>query len=369
MIETCDIAIIGMGPAGSSAARAAANAGARVLAFDRKKTPGLPVQCAEFVPMMLGVDSGPVDLSLVQQIDAMENFIELEPDRRNVDFRGRMIDRAKFDRLMVSQAEEVGVEIHFAVEVIEIISNGTITFSNGRQIAARVTIGADGPRSRLGAAVGAVNRQIVETRQATVPLHLPQTSTDIFLSTRIPGGYAWLFPKGNVANVGIGVDRNYRDRLKIELESLLDFLAKAGKIGRRPIAHTGGSIPVGGPVGAAHKLGDMQVLLAGDAAGLTNPVTGAGIPAACHSGRMAGEAAARIVAGEPRAALEYCEEIDDLFGASLRRAGSRRRELLAHFAAGALTADQLRKGWIAYPDYWTAKEGRDGVTCNELLEA
>lgn len=367
--EPCDVAVIGLGPAGSAAAIAAAYRGARVLAFDRKKVAGVPVQCAEFVPMMLGVDCGPVDTALIQRIDAMESFVEFGHDRHSPDFHGRMIDRAAFDREMVARARAAGAEIAFGCEVCEIARDGTVSFGNGRRVSPQVLIGADGPRSRVGAAIGCVNFELVETRQATVPLLRRQGSTDIYLSARIPGGYAWLFPKGDSANVGLGVDRACRDRLKPALDSLLDMLARDGTIDRRTIAYTGGAIPVGGPVGTAGRLGGVQVLLAGDAAGLANPVTGAGIPAACHSGRMAGEAAARHAAGDSDAVADYYDECEDLFGASLRRAVDRRRELLSHFAYGLPDQAQLRRGWIAYPDYWSARNCQTGEMRDELLEA
>lgn len=369
MIETCDVAVIGLGPAGSSAAIAAAREGASVMAFDRKREAGVPVQCAEFVPMMLGIDSGPVTFAEVQPIDSMESFVEDRHDRHNADFRGRMIDRATFDRELVRQAQEAGAQVWFGEQVEAIGADGTVTLSSGRRVSARVLVGADGPRSRVGAAIGCVNSQIVETRQARVPLKRPQASTDIYLSARIPGGYAWVFPKGDVANVGLGVDRACKERLKPELDALLDHLAARGVIGREPLSHTGGAIPVGGPVGVAGRLGATQVLLAGDAAGLTNPITGAGIPAACHSGRMAGEAAACVVRGRDEAVADYYDEIEDLFGASLRRAVDRRDELMARFAAGKPTPNQLRRGWIAYPAYWAKDYSDTGETDDELLEA
>jgi len=71
-------------------------------------------------------------------------------------------------------------------------------------------------------------------------------------------------------------------------------------------------------------------------------VTGAGIAAAVQSGKLAGEAAAT---GALRA---YQQELEDLFQGALERALRRRRELLA--ATPSKTA--LRRGWIAYPEYW-----------------
>ncbi|WP_338465609.1 NAD(P)/FAD-dependent oxidoreductase [Novosphingobium sp. ZN18A2] len=369
MIETCDVAVIGLGPAGSSAAIAAARSGARVMAFDRKREAGVPVQCAEFVPMMLGIESGPVTFTQVQPIDAMESFVENTHDRHNDDFRGRMIDRAAFDRELVRQAEAAGARVSFAEQVESIDRSGVVTLSGGRRIFARVLVGADGPRSRVGAAIGCRNTEVVETRQVSVPLRQSQASTDIYLSADIPGGYAWVFPKGDIANVGLGVDRAFKDRLKPALELLLDQLETEGVIVRDVLSHTGGAIPVGGPVGFAGRLGDVQVLLAGDAAGLTNPITGAGIPAACQSGKMAGEAAARLVRGADDAVTDYYDDIEDLFGASLRRAVDRRDELMARFAQGKPNRNQLRRSWIAYPAYWAADYKDTGETDDELLEA
>jgi len=100
-------------------------------------------------------------------------------------------------------------------------------------------------------------------------------------------------------------------------------------------------------------LGDSVVLLAGDAAGLTNPITGAGIAAGVMSGRLAGEALVAHLAGESDAVDIYTEDLGDLFGASLARAVRRRGQLLEQGApAGTLSKSALRGGWIAYEDYW-----------------
>lgn len=372
MIERCDVAIVGLGPAGACAAIAAARAGVKVIALDRRREAGFPVQCAEFVPAMMGMDAGPVTAAQVQPILAMESFLDGLHDQHTPDFRGKMIDRGEFDRKLVAQAIAEGADCRFGQQVA-VAHDGAIQCADGTRIAAPVVIGADGPNSPLGAAIGCVNGEMVETRQVTVPLLQGQDSTDIYLSARIPGGYAWLFPKGDVANVGLGVGREWRDRLKPELESLLAMLVDQGKVEDRRLGHTGGAIPVGGPVGVAGKIGATQVLLAGDAAGLANPVTGAGIPAACISGKMAGEAAGRIAAGDDEALAEYYDDIEDLFGASLRRAVARREELLARWRQDAVGQDELRRGWIAYPQYWTdTKQSAPTApreNSNELLEA
>lgn len=350
-----DVLVVGLGPAGASAAAVAARAGLRVIALDRKRSAGVPVQCAEFVPMALG--GAAVTASTRQAIDAMHTTVEDDRPDLTEDFRGRMIDRSRFDAALVEEAIAAGADCRFGLALSGLDGNGIAHLSDGTTVAARVIIGADGPRSRAGAAIGCPNIEIVETRQVTVPLSRSHDATDIFLSASYPGGYAWLFPKGEVANLGLGIVPAERDRLKPLLEELRLRLVAEGRIGTEILGHTGGALPVGGRNRAYGRLGERLVLLAGDAAGLVNPVTGAGIPAAVVSGQMAGEAVAAVFEGGDLETVgaSYAEDLGDAFDVSLSRALSRRRELLALVAAGhEPDKADLRRGWIAYPQYWAA---------------
>ncbi|MDE0149623.1 MAG: NAD(P)/FAD-dependent oxidoreductase [Rhodospirillaceae bacterium] len=350
MTGRVDILVVGLGPAGASAAREAARAGASVLAVDRKRAAGEPVQCAEFVPRLIGLDVEGVAPVAVQPIEAMHTFVEAADFDSADGFTGTMIDRGRFDALLVEQARDAGAECRF--DTVWHREFGVREL----EVTAKLVIGADGPRSKVRAAAGLLQPRLIETRQITVPLLDPNNATDIFLSAEIEGGYAWLFPKGDVANLGLGVAPKARPRLKPVLEGLRRRLMAEGRIGDAILGNTGGAIPVDGIVGPVAALPDgAPVLLAGDAAGLTNPVTGAGIPAAVMSGALAGEAAARWVAGAADALDDYAEEIDDLFGASLRRAVARRRELERAFADSVPQPADLRRGWIAYPEYWAAR--------------
>ncbi len=355
MRQTADILVLGLGPAGASAAAAAARLGARVVAIDRKREAGRPVQCAELVPALLDVDARAVR----QRIDGMLTFVEDDAPDLNAHFPGRMLDRAAFDASLVQAARDAGADVRLGFFVERISAAGEVQLGNGATLRAPVIVGADGPRSRAGKAIGSVNRELVETRQITVPLLTPHATTDIFLSADIPGGYGWLFPKGDAANLGAGVAPQFRSRLKSIVARLHAQLQKPGTdhvfsrrdeketwsvpvLGAAIVSTTGGAIPVGGRVKPWGGLGETLVLLAGDAAGLANPVSGAGIAAAVHSGRLAGEAAVR---GEPDA---YEEELEDVYGAALERALRRRCELLDSTSE----KPALRRGWIAYPEYW-----------------
>lgn len=353
-MTTIDVLVAGLGPAGASAAAVAAGAGASVIAVERKAVAGVPVQCAEFVPMALGGEAAAVETER-QPIAAMLTTVENDAPDLTSDFRGRMVDRARFDAELVARAEAAGADCRFGTTLAGMSDDGVATLSDGTKISAKVIVGADGPRSRIGRAIGQVNTELVETRQVTVPLAARQDSTDIFLSADIPGGYAWLFPKDDVANLGLGVAPGHKGRLKPLLDALRARLIAEGRIGEDVLGYTGGAIPVGGMNAARGALGAALVLLAGDAAGLVNPVTGAGIPAAVISGRMAGGAAASFLAGNAEAGADYAEDLEDTFKVSIDRALARRRELLARFDGGAAPGkDDLRRGWIAYPQYWAA---------------
>ena len=335
-METADVLVLGLGPAGASAAAEAARRGCKVVALDRKREAGRPVQCAELVPALLEVEAGAVR----QQVGSMVTFVEDDAPDVSAGFPGRMLDRAAFDKSLVDEAARTGAQVRFSSFVTKITANGVVETSGGGTFQAPVIIGADGPRSRAGKAIGSVNTELVETRQITVGLTRPHSATDIFLSAEIPGGYGWLFPKGALANLGAGVSPEHKARLKAIVARL--HSSQRHRVSSEIFALTGGAIPVGGMLMPRGFLQETLVLLAGDAAGLANPVSGAGIAAAVHSGRLAGQAAAT---GKH---AEYEEELEDVYRAALDRALHRRAELLNSKPEKAA----LRRGWIAYPEYW-----------------
>ena len=349
-----DVVVVGLGPAGARAAAAAAEAGARVIALDRRQAAGLPVQCAEFVPALIGIEAQAMAAAVRQRIVAMATYVEDDAADLTAPFPGHMLDRARFDAALVERARAAGAQCRFGASVRRIDASG-VTLADGSRIVSPVVVGADGPRSRVGRAIGQANRELVETRQVSVALHVPHDATDIFLSPAIPGGYAWLFPKAGIANLGAGIDPAHRHALKRIVDGLHDRLVAQGRVGREVLARTGGAIPVGGMRVPCGRLGPLHALLAGDAAGLANPVTGAGIAAAVYSGGLAGAAAAALAGGDATAGDAYAEELEAVLGASLERALTRRRERATALRDAPRKA-ALRRGWIAYPDYWAASE-------------
>src|SRR5438132_12150945 len=103
-IETPDVLVVGLGPAGSRAATVAAAAGLNVIALDRRKAAGSPVQCAEFVPSLIEHDVQAVRTVMAQKVSRMLTFVGAQPPQGNVHFQGPLTDRGAFDRLLAQEA-------------------------------------------------------------------------------------------------------------------------------------------------------------------------------------------------------------------------------------------------------------------------
>ncbi|MBS0268149.1 MAG: NAD(P)/FAD-dependent oxidoreductase [Proteobacteria bacterium] len=283
----------------------------------------------------------------------MQTYVEQETADKKPNFPGYMIDRAAFDANLVADATAAGAECRLETMVRAVDDSGHIFLAGGERIRPRLIIGADGPRSLIGRAIGVRNTELVETRQVSVRLCGTYAATDIFLSASIPGGYGWMFPKRDTANVGVGVSAHRKDELKSLVADLHERLASEGRVGRTVFGVTGGAIPVGGLIGPVGALQQTPVLLAGDAAGLANPITGAGINAAVLSGALAGEAALSWLSGSSAALGEYGDEVQELFGPGLVRALRHRQRINTYFDSGDCPSPaDLRHSWIAYETYW-----------------
>ena len=191
---------------------------------------------------------------------------------------------------------------------------------------------------------------------------------------RIYPGYGWLFPgEEGQANVGIGVGLGNSRRqapLRGDLARLIALLGQSGDLSgdARPGPVIGGWLRMGG-TGTLPAAGNL--LLAGDAAGLINPLQGEGIGPAMVSARLAAEA---VLAGPARAGPAYTEAIEAAFGRYMAGASALQSALLsrpraASAAVRLLTAPVARRfvagTWSIYwnglvdgarprPSAWTA---------------
>lgn len=325
---SCDVLVVGAGPAGSAAARAAAAAGADVIMLDRRRVLGQPARCAGFVPLpALSLPELSAD-TVIQRIDTMLTFT---PDGvcRETASPGYIVRREQLDRSLAGLARRAGARVFVGARALSRHGETTSIETAGGPVDIRsaITIGADGPISVAGSWIGAANRSFAAAAQCQLPLQSASSAIRIHFSQSLPGGYGWLFPSGGVAKVGIGIERGIGLSPREALKWFVRKMVAEGLVQDQPTFLTGGLIPVGGPT--INRRG--SILLAGDAAGLCHPLSGAGVALALESGRLAGSLAAEAAMGRGATALSgYSEEIESIMGETLRRAVARRRRLYRH---------------------------------------
>ncbi|MCS7285510.1 MAG: NAD(P)/FAD-dependent oxidoreductase, partial [Hydrogenobacter thermophilus] len=185
-------------------------------------------------------------------------------------------------------------------------------------VSARFVVGADGPRSKVAKLTGKHTENFLTTSQVTMPLCRNMEDLLIYFRDYIPGGYGWVFPKGKVANVGVGIDPAYNLKVTESLKMFMMELIRDGVVEKMVLKRTGGWIPADGLLPPIRG----NVSLVGDAGGFCHPITGGGIANAVLSGSMAGRA---ILKEKPE---EFEEEARDVFESTLQKASEKRKRYM-----------------------------------------
>lgn len=309
MTEQFDLIIIGSGPAGSASAIIAAQAGLSVALLDRSSFPreklcggGVTGRSMRYLDEIFGITPG--------------NALFLSSSRVRLAYDGRIISqhedapplqmtmRRAFDAALHQKAVMAGARVYAPVRIAALDEDTvTVTLADGRKLQAALLIGADGANSLVARTL--YGRAFDPAQIGFgLEIELARTSGDDDITEIDLGaadwGYGWVFPKRDTITLGVGgiharnADmkahfRTYLARHAPSLEAMAEMKCKGAFL----------------PFGAYRKTpGRGRVLLAGDAAGLVDPITGEGIAWALRSGQFAGQAAVEALTGQgPDAAM------------------------------------------------------------------
>ncbi|MFB7509176.1 geranylgeranyl reductase family protein [Streptomyces broussonetiae] len=367
--QVWDVVVVGAGPAGASAAYAAAVAGRRVLLLEKAELPRYKTCGGGIIgPSRDALPPG-FELPLRDRVHAVtfSHNGRFTRTRRAKQMLFGLVNRAEFDQQLVEHAQKAGAELRTGVTVQRVEQHGSavpdrrtvaVVLQGGETVLARAVVGADGSASRIGAHVGVKLDQVDLGLEAEIPVPDPVAEDwkgRVLIDWGpMPGSYGWVFPKGDTLTVGVISARGEGAATKRYLE---DFIARLGLSGFEPVVSSGHLTRCRAD---DSPLSRGRVLVCGDAAGLLEPWTREGISFALRSGRLAGEWAVRIAEAHDavdarRQALNYAFAVKAGLGVEM----SVGKRLLAVFERrpgifhAGLTG--LRPIWRAFRDITQGK--------------
>jgi geranylgeranyl reductase family protein len=334
-----DVAVIGGGPAGLSAALAAAAAGARTVVVERAAHPRYKTCGGGLIGASLAAAGGQIEVptrdtvhAVTATLNGRRQFTRCSPDPLLA-----MVSREEFDDALRQAAASAGVTLRQRAPVRGVgqqDGQAWARLADGTVLRARTLVGADGSSGVTARHAGVRFQQTDLGLELEIPVPAPvagQWRGRLLLDWGpIPGSYGWVFPKGDRLTVGVIAARGHGERTRQYLRDFTRRLGLAGYPAERDSGHLTRCRADDSPLRTG------RVLVAGDAAGLLEPWTREGISFALRSGALAGAAAASAAAACDQAGVERAL---DAYPAAVSRV------LLPEMAAGR----QLLTGFTRHP--------------------
>jgi geranylgeranyl reductase family protein len=342
-VERFDVAVVGAGPAGATTAYRLARARARVLLVDKARFPrdkpcggGLTMRAVRQLPFS-------VEPVVEDRITRARCRLRYGPviERESTQVLCLMTQRRRLDAFLVEQAVEAGADFRDGVRVT--IESDQELRVDGKPVQVEALIGADGANGitarTLGLGGGIVNGVALE---GNLPYdELPPDGWRGMLVLElatVPGGYGWIFPKGDHVNVGVGGWGEEGPRLREHLRVLCEHYG----IELRQLAELRGHrLPMRRP---QTILARGRALLVGDAAGVLDPVSGDGIYEALVTARLATDHTFALLEG----GTEHLESYDGAVRQELdplSSAGWGAKKALDRFPRAVFTVMRLPFTW------------------------
>jgi len=309
-MNTYDVIVIGAGPAGSMTASTIASKGYSVQLIEKKKEIGNPVQCAEVMTnfCLENVNLKTDKRWIKHKVDGIK-FVLPEKSCFYSHIPALCIDRGEFDKWLVQKAVEHGVDVHTSTSFRSLDGKpgDWIVSTLKDNSKGKIIIGADGPSSLVAKQLGLLKQTNYfrgyqykfDSSDVDYPEH---NFLCMYLDEKFCGGYGWVFPRGDEFNIGVGGHG-------ISIDILDAFVSSLNIKKEKKKQMNSGLIPFNF---IFKSRADDGVMIVGDAAGMTNPATGAGIHAALFSGKLAGEIAIKALSSKDIS-------LTNLYGASIQK--------------------------------------------------
>lgn len=313
-----DLIVIGMGPAGSTAAYEAASRGLSVLALDQARFPRYKTCGGGLSPKIQKLIDIRNEPSLEQTITSLRlSFLSRKETFHFSQPISYMVMRETFDQMLVNRAVKRGAVLNEGIKVLRIKEGKEeiIVHSDQKSFRGKLVIGADGA---LGITTRFLNPHL-KIKNAPGMEGEFNTSAEIDSSTieievgHTPNGYGWIFPKREIVSIGAAAFRGNRS-IK---NSYRNYLSSIFSEKPQPLQETGHPIPIFS--NRRVRLASERILLAGDAGHLVDPFFGEGIYYAMRSGELAGEFSKRFIQ-EGASPSEYQRGIENEFYPEFRGA-------------------------------------------------
>jgi geranylgeranyl reductase family protein len=292
-----DVAVVGGGPGGATAARRLAQEGFRVILFEKEQLPRQKICAGGIIPTVLRGLPRQAERAIEKQCTRAEIHIVDQNLHflvsRNVPIVS-MTMRSRFDHALVDAAEEAGAYVVPGCKVLDFRENsdGLDVHTVRGVFSTRFLVGADGALSIVARKAG------FEGPGYFVPALEAEVQVDANLFGRfesavrfdfaiVSKGYGWVFPKKDHLSIGVGQMRKGKNHLDSGFGKYLRHLG----IEESLVSSKKGFVIPTMPRRDAFARG--RALLVGDAAGLADPVTGEGVSAAIESGELAAAALTR----------------------------------------------------------------------------